>query len=167
MYIHNANVLYWLSFILWDNEVIYSVAGLNIYFWLSFIPAIVGILTLVIIWSNWSLCNNIHFVLNLYMSKLVMLVGTKLQHVVSSLALEIKEQTGPPVGTQVKPSDDLFWFRKPVILLRLIQFIIFQVIISCVISFTYPDSLPHLTVVLILSYSCRTPSRWQHSYGPW
>ena len=56
-----------------------------------------------------------------------MLVGTKLQHVVSSLALEIVEQTGPPVGTQVKPRDDLFWFGKPQILLRLIQFIIFQV----------------------------------------
>lgn len=60
------------------------------------------------------------------MSKLVMLVGTKLQHVVSSLALEV-EQTGPANGTQVKPRDDLFWFGKPVILLRLIQFIIFQV----------------------------------------
>ncbi|XP_021891189.1 MLO-like protein 4 [Carica papaya] len=55
-----------------------------------------------------------------------MLVGTKLQHVVSSLALEIKEQTGPSAGAQVKPCDDLFWFRKPEILLRLIQFIIFQ-----------------------------------------
>ncbi|OMO74247.1 Mlo-related protein [Corchorus capsularis] len=71
--------------------------GLNIYFWLSFIPAI-----------------------------LVMLVGTKLQHVVSTLALDIKEQTGPPTAAQVKPRDDLFWFRKPEILLRLIQFIIFQ-----------------------------------------
>ncbi|KAK8529903.1 hypothetical protein V6N12_060667 [Hibiscus sabdariffa] len=67
-----------------------NIHGLNIYFWLSFIPAIV-----------------------------VMLVGTKLQHVVSSLALEIKEQTGPPTGTQVKPRDDLFWFGKPEILLRM------------------------------------------------
>ncbi|GAY62492.1 hypothetical protein CUMW_218210 [Citrus unshiu] len=87
----------------WENQArISAVAdsnmqGLNIYFWLSFIPAI-----------------------------LVMVVGTKLQHVVSSLALEIMEQTGPSVGTQVKPRDDLFWFRKPEILLRLIQFIIFQ-----------------------------------------
>ncbi|PQQ10311.1 hypothetical protein Pyn_03434 [Prunus yedoensis var. nudiflora] len=48
-----------------------NLQGLNIYFWLSFIPAI-----------------------------LVMLVGTKLQHVVSSLALEIVEQTGPATGTQ-------------------------------------------------------------------
>lgn len=66
-----------------------------------------------------------------------MLVGTKLEHVVSSLALEIKEQTGPPTRTQVKPRDDLFWFRKPEILLRLIQFIIFQVIIISTFVLTF------------------------------
>ena len=62
------------------------------------------------------------------MSKLVMLVGTKLQHVVSLLALETVEPRGQFIGTQVKPRDDLFWFGKPEILLRLIQFISFQVI---------------------------------------
>ncbi|KAG8497920.1 hypothetical protein CXB51_007288 [Gossypium anomalum] len=89
-----------ISWALWGYAIIcifVNIHGLNIYFWLSFIPAI-----------------------------LVMLVGTKLQHVVSSLALEIKEQTGPPTGAQVKPRDDLFWFGKPDILLGLIQFIIFQ-----------------------------------------
>jgi hypothetical protein len=56
-----------------------------------------------------------------------MLVGTKLEHVVSKLALEVKEQqTGTSNGAQVKPRDGLFWFGKPEILLRLIQFIIFQ-----------------------------------------
>ncbi|XP_039068583.1 MLO-like protein 4 [Hibiscus syriacus] len=90
-----------ISWPLWAYAVaciFVNIHGLNIYFWLSFIPAI-----------------------------LVMLAGTKLQHVVSSLALEIKEQiTGQPTGAQVKPRNDLFWFRKPEILLRLIQFIIFQ-----------------------------------------
>ncbi|KAK9214299.1 hypothetical protein WN944_006294 [Citrus x changshan-huyou] len=89
-----------ISYPLWGYAILcifVNIHGLNIYFWLSFIPAI-----------------------------LVMVVGTKLQHVVSSLALEIMEQTGPSVRTQVKPRDDLFWFRKPEILLRLIQFIIFQ-----------------------------------------
>lgn len=61
--------------------------------------------------------------------KLAMLVGTKQQHIVSLLALEIVEPKDPSVGSQVKPSDDLFWFGKPEILLRLIQFISFQVII--------------------------------------
>ncbi|KAJ4833054.1 MLO-like protein 4 [Turnera subulata] len=89
-----------ISWPLWAYSIIcifINIHGLNIYFWLSFIPVI-----------------------------LVMLVGTKLQHVVSTLALEIREQTGPSVGNQVKPRDDLFWFGKPDILLRLIQFIIFQ-----------------------------------------
>ncbi|KAF6148110.1 hypothetical protein GIB67_024001 [Kingdonia uniflora] len=56
----------------------------------------------------------------------VMLVGTKLQHVVSLLALEIGEPNGPFASNQVKPRDGLFWFRKPEILLWLIQFISFQ-----------------------------------------
>lgn len=115
-------------------------SGLNIYFWLSFIPAIVSTYRLkpeiCSRKKRWKWDN----VLRIYFkcSKLVMLVGTKLQHVVSSLALEIEEQTGPPTGAQVKPRDDLFWFGKPDILLRLIQFIIFQVrpyalhIMSCV-----------------------------------
>ncbi|KAI6701724.1 hypothetical protein NL676_016048 [Syzygium grande] len=89
-----------ISWPLWGYAIICifaNVHGLNIYFWLSFIPAI-----------------------------LVMLVGTKLQHVVSSLALEIVEPKGPSNATHVKPRDDLFWFGKPEILLQLIQFIIFQ-----------------------------------------
>lgn len=57
-----------------------------------------------------------------------MLVGTELQHVVAQLALEVVEAVGP-VGTHLKPRDDLFWFKKPEILLWLIQFISFQVIL--------------------------------------
>ncbi|URE11126.1 hypothetical protein MUK42_10163 [Musa troglodytarum] len=72
-------------------------AGLNIYFWLSFVPAI-----------------------------LVVLVGTKLEHVIAQLALEVVGATSPCIGTQLKPRDDLFWFGKPEILLWLIQFISFQ-----------------------------------------
>ncbi|CAN4125139.1 unnamed protein product [Withania somnifera] len=89
-----------ISWLLWGYAIIcifINIHGLNIYFWISFIPAI-----------------------------LVMVVGTKLQHVVSSLALEIAEPKGPLIRTQVKPRDELFWFGKPKILLRLIQFISFQ-----------------------------------------
>ncbi|KAL8553681.1 hypothetical protein ACS0TY_002110 [Phlomoides rotata] len=89
-----------ISWPLWGYAILcifINIHGLNIYFWLSFIPAI-----------------------------LVMLVGTKLQHVVSMLALEIAEPRGPSNGTEVKPRDELFWFGKPEILLRLIQFISFQ-----------------------------------------
>lgn len=67
----------------------------------------------------------------------MLLVGTKLQHVVSLLALEIVEPRGPSVGgTQVKPRDELFWFGKPEILLRLIQFISFQVNFSFLLLIT-------------------------------
>ncbi|KAL8143210.1 hypothetical protein V2J09_016242 [Rumex salicifolius] len=89
-----------ISWPLWGYAILcifINIHGLNIYFWLSFIPAI-----------------------------LVMLVGTKLEHVVSVLALEIVEPSGPASGTQVKPRDELFWFGKPGIILRLIQFISFQ-----------------------------------------
>ncbi|XP_026454916.1 MLO-like protein 4 [Papaver somniferum] len=89
-----------ISWPLWGYAILcifVNIHGLNIYFWLSFIPVI-----------------------------LVMLVGTKLRHVVSLLALEIVEATGPAGTGQVKPRDDHFWFRKPEILLWLIQFISFQ-----------------------------------------
>ncbi|KAJ4965401.1 hypothetical protein NE237_017250 [Protea cynaroides] len=88
-----------ISWPLWGYAILcifVNIHGLNIYFWLSFIPVI-----------------------------LVMLVGTKLRHVVSLLALEISEST-PDATIQVKPRDDLFWFGKPEYLLWLIQFISFQ-----------------------------------------
>ncbi|OEL24006.1 MLO-like protein 4 [Dichanthelium oligosanthes] len=62
----------------------------------------------------------------LSMIKLVLLVGTELQHVVAQLALEVAEATAPYVGTQLKLRDDLFWFGKPRVLWWLIQFISFQ-----------------------------------------
>ncbi|MQL90213.1 hypothetical protein Taro_022803 [Colocasia esculenta] len=89
-----------ISWPLWGYAVLcvfINIHGLNIYFWLSFIPAV-----------------------------LVMLVGTKLQHVVAQLALEVAEPAGPLAGAQLKPRDDLFWFGKPEFLLWLIQFISFQ-----------------------------------------
>lgn len=100
-------------------------AGLDIYFWLSFVPAIVSPPTFFGPLPNWNMkWSTIYFLV----PKLVMVVGTKLQHVVSVLALEIAEPKDPLIiGTQVKPRDELFWFGKPKILLRLIQFISFQV----------------------------------------
>uniref|UniRef100_A0A1D1XTS1 MLO-like protein n=2 Tax=Anthurium amnicola TaxID=1678845 RepID=A0A1D1XTS1_9ARAE len=89
-----------ISWPLWGYAVLcvfINIHGFNVYFWLSFIPAI-----------------------------LLMVVGTKLQHVVAQLALEVVEPTGPLVGSQLKPRDDLFWFGKPEFLLWLIQFISFQ-----------------------------------------
>ncbi|KAK1267190.1 MLO-like protein 4 [Acorus gramineus] len=89
-----------ISWPLWGYAIFcifINIHGLNMYFWLSFIPVII-----------------------------TMLVGTKLQHVVAQLALEIVETTDPLVGTQLNPRDSLFWFRRPEILLWLIHFISFQ-----------------------------------------
>lgn len=58
-----------------------------------------------------------------------MIIGTKLHHIVVKLAVEIMD-TQSYVKTQefkVELSDEFFWFKKPRLLLRFIQFISFQV----------------------------------------
>ncbi|XP_071915662.1 MLO-like protein 4 isoform X1 [Coffea arabica] len=77
--------------------VILGFHGTDIYFWISFLPAI-----------------------------LILLIGTKLHRVVVKLAVEITE-TIPQAGFhQFNLRDELFWFGKPRLLLRSIQFITFQ-----------------------------------------
>ncbi|GAB4848457.1 hypothetical protein Ancab_003161 [Ancistrocladus abbreviatus] len=71
--------------------------GSPIYFWISFLPAI-----------------------------LILLIGTKLHHIVVKLALEITDSCLSMENHQLKLRDDLFWFGKPWLLSRLIQFISFQ-----------------------------------------
>ncbi|ONH97108.1 hypothetical protein PRUPE_7G170200 [Prunus persica] len=71
--------------------------GSHIYFWLSFLPAI-----------------------------LILLIGTKLHRVVVNLAVEITEESPYMENQQFKLRDELFWFKKPWLLLRLIQLISFQ-----------------------------------------
>ncbi|XP_048128564.1 MLO-like protein 4 isoform X2 [Rhodamnia argentea] len=77
--------------------------GTNIYFWFSFLPAI-----------------------------LILLVGTKLHHVVAKLAVEIRDCC-PSTGHHhhhhhhhLNLRDELFWFGKPKLLLWLVHFITFQ-----------------------------------------
>ncbi|WCJ32643.1 Seven transmembrane MLO family protein [Euphorbia peplus] len=69
----------------------------NVYFWISFLPAI-----------------------------LVLLIGTKLHRVVVKLAVEIMG-TAPRLGNlPLNLRNELFWFGKPKLLLWLIQLITFQ-----------------------------------------
>ncbi|KAI3922655.1 hypothetical protein MKX01_006344 [Papaver californicum] len=56
---------------------------------------------------------------------LILLVGTKLHHIVVKLALEA-EGTNPSSGNQFNLRDELFWFGRPKLLLWLIQLISFQ-----------------------------------------
>ncbi|XVE79072.1 hypothetical protein DITRI_Ditri14bG0028400 [Diplodiscus trichospermus] len=57
----------------------------------------------------------------------ILLVGTKLQVIITKMGLRIQERgevvKGVPV---VEPGDDLFWFNRPGLLLFLINFVLFQ-----------------------------------------
>lgn len=58
---------------------------------------------------------------------IILLVGTKLQVIITKMGLSIQERgevvKGVPV---VQPGDDLFWFNRPRLILYLINFVLFQ-----------------------------------------
>ncbi|PWA82245.1 seven transmembrane MLO family protein [Artemisia annua] len=58
---------------------------------------------------------------------IVLLIGTKLQVIITKMGLSIQQRgevvQGVPV---VQPGDDLFWFNRPRLLLYLINFVLFQ-----------------------------------------
>ncbi|XP_044474132.1 MLO-like protein 11 isoform X2 [Mangifera indica] len=70
--------------------------------------------------------SNLYFWIAITPITLVLLVGTKLQHVIATLALENAGITGFFPRAKLKPRDELFWFNKPELLLSLIHFILFQ-----------------------------------------
>ncbi|XP_043688707.1 MLO-like protein 13 isoform X2 [Telopea speciosissima] len=90
-----------ISWYLWLFVVIFlllNVEGWHTYFWLSFLPLI-----------------------------LLLLVGAKLEHIITRLAEDVEERrTDDPTAPPVKPSDKHFWFGRPGIVLYLIHFILFQ-----------------------------------------
>ncbi|XP_050213261.1 MLO-like protein 12 isoform X2 [Mercurialis annua] len=58
---------------------------------------------------------------------MVLLVGTKLQGIITSMCLDSHEKSQIVRGTLlVRPSDHFFWFGCPKLLLHLIHFILFQ-----------------------------------------
>ncbi|KAK9678034.1 hypothetical protein RND81_11G183500 [Saponaria officinalis] len=148
-----AGISWWL----WMFVVVFllvNLEGAHVYFWLSFLPLI-----------------------------LLLLVGTKLEHIIMSLAEEIKEKDKGNKELQiiqevesdktpwVKPSDKHFWFERPSIVLYLIHFILFQnsfeiafffwVLItygihSCIldrVGFIIPRLIIGLIVQVLCSYS--------------
>ncbi|KAI3696971.1 hypothetical protein L6452_29636 [Arctium lappa] len=58
---------------------------------------------------------------------IILLIGTKLQVIITKMGLSIQERgevvQGVPV---VQPGDDLFWFNRPRLILYLINFVLFQ-----------------------------------------
>lgn len=57
---------------------------------------------------------------------MILLVGTKLQHIIQQLSLETAQSQGVIGVAIVEARDSLFWFNRPQILLSLIHFILFQ-----------------------------------------
>ncbi|XAR68356.1 hypothetical protein NMG60_11003452, partial [Bertholletia excelsa] len=77
--------------------VLFNVKGYHLHLWMAMMPVI-----------------------------LVLVIGAKLQHVIATLALESTAFTRFPSGENLMPRDDLFWFKKPELLLSLIHFALFQ-----------------------------------------
>ncbi|KAI5665316.1 hypothetical protein M9H77_24639 [Catharanthus roseus] len=78
--------------------LLFNTHGWRSYLWLPFIPLII-----------------------------ILLVGTKLQVIITKMGLRIQERGEVVKGTPVvQPDDDLFWFSHPQILLYLIHFVLFQ-----------------------------------------
>ncbi|XP_042004917.1 MLO-like protein 13 [Salvia splendens] len=87
-----------ISWYLWLFVVIFlllNIAGWHAYFWMSFLPLV-----------------------------LLLIVGAKLEHIISELAKEAAESHHGEVT--VRLSDELFWFHSPDLVLYLIHFILFQ-----------------------------------------
>ncbi|KAJ0044875.1 hypothetical protein Pint_04489 [Pistacia integerrima] len=99
--------------------MLFNVKGSNLYFWIAIIPI-----------------------------TLVLLVGTKLQHVIATLALENAGITGFFAGAKLKPRDELFWFNKPELLLSLIHFILFQWQFGYNSCFIHDHFLVYLRLIL-------------------
>ncbi|XP_076928431.1 MLO-like protein 8 [Bidens hawaiensis] len=90
-----------ISPILWASFVIFlllNVSGWQAMFWASLLPLIV-----------------------------ILAVGTKLQAILTKMALEITERHAVVQGIPlVQASDRYFWFSKPHLILHLIHFVLFQ-----------------------------------------
>ncbi|KAG0525946.1 hypothetical protein BDA96_06G102000 [Sorghum bicolor] len=83
-----------------------------------------------------------NFWISLIPLSLLLLIGAKLEHIINKMAYEVAtkhtaasaaaaedEEGGngvPMDGMVMSPSDDLFWFRSPRLVLSLIHFILFQ-----------------------------------------
>ncbi|KAH0457947.1 hypothetical protein IEQ34_013262 [Dendrobium chrysotoxum] len=59
-------------------------------------------------------------------AQLLLIVGAKLEHIITRLAIKLAETHTDGQGHRVKPSDEHFWFKQPNLVLYLIHFILFQ-----------------------------------------
>lgn len=90
-----------ISPIMWFVVVIFllvDVHGWNVYLWVSFLPLII-----------------------------VLFVGTKLEIIVARMAMQLASQNTVIKGTPlVQPDSNLFWFKRPQLILTLLHFTLFM-----------------------------------------
>ncbi|KAF0932133.1 hypothetical protein E2562_008666 [Oryza meyeriana var. granulata] len=90
-----------ISWYLWVMLIVFlllNVQGWYVYIWISAIPFI-----------------------------MLLVVGTKLEHIITELAHQVAEKHTAIEGELiVSPSDDLFWFHRPKLVLLLIHIVLFQ-----------------------------------------
>ncbi|KAL2641542.1 hypothetical protein R1flu_009129 [Riccia fluitans] len=92
-------VIVGISASLWIFVIVFmllNIYGWYTYFWIAFLPLL-----------------------------LLLVVGTKLQHIMTQLAVETGNGN-TVIGQPIKPRDELFWFSRPHLMLHLIHFILFQ-----------------------------------------
>ncbi|CAL5346096.1 unnamed protein product [Camellia sinensis] len=90
-----------ISFWIWIFSVVFIFLNAHVfysYFWLPFIPLV-----------------------------MLLIVGTKLQAIITRMCLDTNDKSLIVLGTLlVRPSDHYFWFERPKLLLHLMHFILFQ-----------------------------------------
>ncbi|CAL5412276.1 unnamed protein product [Camellia sinensis] len=90
-----------ISFWIWIFSVVFIFLNAHVfysYFWLPFIPLV-----------------------------MLLIVGTKLQAIITRVCLDTNDKSLIVLGTLlVRPSDHYFWFERPKLLLHLMHFILFQ-----------------------------------------
>ncbi|XP_021309037.1 MLO-like protein 1 [Sorghum bicolor] len=91
-----------ISWYLWALLMVFlllNVHGWYVYTWLSLVPFI-----------------------------LLLVIGCKMEHVITEMAVEVAQKhTAIEGDVVVAPSDDFFWFHRPKVVLYLIHFILFQI----------------------------------------
>ncbi|KAG8071095.1 hypothetical protein GUJ93_ZPchr0006g40701 [Zizania palustris] len=90
-----------ISWYLWAMLIIFlllNVEGWYVYIWISAVPFV-----------------------------MLLVVGTKMEHIITELAHEVAQKNTAIEGDLVvSPSDDLFWFHRPKLVLLLIHIVLFQ-----------------------------------------
>ncbi|KAL6838371.1 hypothetical protein ACP4OV_031875 [Aristida adscensionis] len=93
------------------------VVGIKWYYW------VFVMIYLLLNFTGW----HSYFWISLVPLALLLLIGTKLEHIINKLAYRVAVKHAAMEGDMVvRPSDELFWLHSPRLMLILIHFILFQ-----------------------------------------